>query len=76
MRSGDCLCAAGYTPNNDYTQCDGKYTLVGSKLKTSYEIDAILIWVIHISLSINSGRSSKLANHRKYSELLRFRSFS
>lgn len=50
MRSGDCLCAAGYTPNNDYTQCDGKYTLVGSKLKTSYEIDAILIWVIHISL--------------------------
>ena len=47
MRSGDCLCAAGYTPNNDYTQCVGKYTLVipyfGSKLKTSYEIDAILI---------------------------------
>ena len=25
MRSGDCLCAAGYTPNNDYSQCVGKY---------------------------------------------------
>ena len=60
MRSGDCLCAAGYTPNNDYTQCDGKYTLVGSKLKTSYESD-LNFSDLNLSdpyLSINSGPSS------------------